>query len=73
MLYLNYSLKDIQTWLGHGNYHFVADIHIHSGSGVHEPIAQSPSEKLDNVTPQSLRLSPNFREFLHFPELSCPA
>lgn len=25
MLYLGYTLKDIQTWLGHSNYNFTAD------------------------------------------------
>ena len=36
MLYLGYSLKDIQTWLGHSNYNFTADTYIHSGMGVAE-------------------------------------
>lgn len=60
MLYLNYSLKDIQTWLGHSNYNFTADTYIHSGSGVHEQMAQSLSEKLTNVMPQNLISGPNF-------------
>ena len=25
MLYLGYSMKDIETWLGHSNYNFTAD------------------------------------------------
>lgn len=60
MLYLNYSLKDIQTWLGHSNYNFTADTYIHSGSGVHEQMAQSLSEKLTNVMPPNLLSGPNF-------------
>lgn len=60
MLYLNYSLKDIQTWLGHSNYNFTADTYIHSGSGVHEQMAQSLSEKLSNVITQNLLSGPNF-------------
>lgn len=46
MLYLGYSLKDIQTWLGHSNYNFTADTYLHSGSGVHEQMAESFAEKL---------------------------
>ena len=54
MLYLGYTLKDIQTWLGHSNYNFTADTYIHSGVGVHEQMAESLSEKLGNVLPQKL-------------------
>ena len=60
MLYLGYTLKDIQTWLGHSNYNFTADTYIHSGAGVHEQMAQSLSEKLSDVLPQNLLQSPNF-------------
>ena len=60
MLYLNYSLKDIQTWLGHSNYNFTADTYIHSGTGVHEQMAQSLSEKLGDIMPQNLLSSPDF-------------
>ena len=60
MLYLNYSLKDIQTWLGHSNYNFTADTYIHSGTGVHEQMAQSLSEKLGGIMPQNLLSGPNF-------------
>jgi len=41
MLYLGYSLKDIQTWLGHSNYNFTADTYIHSGMGAHEQMVLS--------------------------------
>lgn len=60
MLYLGYTLKDIQTWLGHSNYNFTADTYIHSGSGVHEKMAQSLSEKLGGILPQNLSAAPNF-------------
>ena len=60
MLYLNYSLKDIQTWLGHSNYNFTADTYIHSGAGVHEQMAQSLSERLGEVLPQTLLAGSNF-------------
>lgn len=51
MLYLGYSLKDIQTWLGHSNYNFTADTYIHSGSGVHEQMAARLSEELNISLP----------------------
>lgn len=54
MLYLGYTLKDIQTWLGHSNYNFTADTYVHSGIGVHEQMAQSLSEKLGVLLPQTL-------------------
>lgn len=54
MLYLGYSLKDIQTWLGHSNYNFTADTYVHSGIGAHEQMAQSLSEKLEMLLPQNL-------------------
>ncbi len=60
MLYLGYTLKDIQTWLGHSNYNFTADTYIHSGVGVHEQMAQSLSGKLGDIMPQNLLSSPNF-------------
>ena len=60
MLYLGYTLKDIQTWLGHSNYNFTADTYIHSGAGAHKQMAQSLSERLGNVLPQNLISGPNF-------------
>lgn len=56
MLYLNYSLKDIQTWLGHSNYNFTADTYIHSGMGAHEQMAQTFSERLGDLLPQNALL-----------------
>lgn len=51
MLYLGYSLKDIQTWLGHSNYNFTADTYVHSGIGMHEQMAKSLSENLKELLP----------------------
>lgn len=53
MLYLGYTLKDIQTWLGHSNYNFTADTYIHSGTGVHEQMATTFSERLGVLLPES--------------------
>lgn len=60
MLYLGYTLKDIQTWLGHSNYNFTADTYIHSGAGVHEQMAKSLSEKLNGILPQNPPATPDF-------------
>ena len=54
MLYLGYSLKDIQTWLGHSNYNFTADTYIHSGMGAHEQMVLSMSERLGELLPQNI-------------------
>ena len=53
MLYLGYTMKDIQTWLGHSNYNFTADTYIHSGFGVHEQMAAKLSEELNVLLPQN--------------------
>ena len=57
MLYLGYTLKDIQTWLGHSNYSFTADAYIHSGVGVHEQMAERLSEELQMLLPPNFDLS----------------
>lgn len=54
MLYLGYTLKDIQTWLGHSNYNFTADTYIHSGAGVHEQMAESFAEQLGFSLPPNM-------------------
>jgi len=46
MLYLGYSLKDIQTWLGHSNYNFTADTYIHSAPVSHQQMASSLAENI---------------------------
>ena len=51
MLYLGYTMKDIQTWLGHSNYNFTADTYIHSASDVHEQMAKSFSDQLGSILP----------------------
>ena len=63
MLYLGYTLKDIQTWLGHSNYNFTADTYIHSGAGVHEQMAERLSEELKSLLPQNPE-PPNLAENL---------
>lgn len=46
MLYLGYTLKDIQTWLGHSNYNFTADTYVHSAPTAHQAMASAFAEKL---------------------------
>lgn len=53
MLYLGYSLKDIQTWLGHSNYNFTADTYVHSSPTAHAQMADSFSEKLVELLPKN--------------------
>jgi len=59
MMYLGYSLKDIQMWLGHSNYNFTADTYVHSGVGAQEQMALSMSERLGELLPQNLVTPPN--------------
>ena len=54
MMYLGYSLKDIQMWLGHSNYNFTADTYVHSGIGAQAQMALSMSERLGELLPQNL-------------------
>ncbi len=49
MLYLGYTLKDIQTWLGHSNYYFTADTYVHSAPNAHIEMAYTLSERLPNL------------------------
>lgn len=46
MLYLGYSMKDIQTWLGHSNFNFTADTYVHSAPTAH---IQMASTFADNI------------------------
>lgn len=46
MLYLNYSMKDIQTWLGHSNYNFTADTYVHSAPTQHIQMAATFAENI---------------------------
>ncbi len=62
MLYLGYTLKDIQTWLGHSNYNFTADTYIHSGIEVHEQVAEKLSEKLGVLLPENPVFLENLNE-----------
>ena len=46
MLYLGYTMKDIQTWLGHSNYNFTADTYIHSAPDSHLQMASALAENI---------------------------
>ena len=46
LLYLGYSMKDIQTWLGHSNFSFTANTYVHSSKDSHIQMAQSFSDRL---------------------------
>lgn len=51
MLYLGYTMKDIQTWLGHSNYNFTANTYVHSNPEAHVQMADAYSEKLAEIIP----------------------
>lgn len=46
MLNLGYSVKDIQTWLGHSNYNFTADTYVHTVPTSHEEMASEFAKQL---------------------------
>ena len=46
MLYLGYTMKDIQTWLGHSNYNFTANTYVHSSKESHIQMAETLSSHL---------------------------
>jgi len=46
MLYLGYTMKDIQTWLGHSNYNFTADTYVHSAPTSHIQMASAFAENI---------------------------
>lgn len=46
MLYLGYSMKDIQTWLGHSNFNFTADTYVHSAPEAHIQMASTFAENI---------------------------
>lgn len=51
LLYLGYTMKDIQTWLGHSNYSFTANNYVHSSRDSHVQMAQAFSEQLPELNP----------------------
>ena len=51
MRYLGYSLKDIQTCLGHRNYNFTADTYLHTAPTAHLQMENTSSEKLEELLP----------------------
>lgn len=46
LYHLGYQLKDIQTWLGHSDYRFTANVYVHSGEGAHMVMAEGYSAQL---------------------------
>lgn len=44
-----YSLKDIQTWLGHSNYKFIADTYVHTEQGAHAAMAERYGKDLEKL------------------------
>lgn len=59
MLYLGYSMKDIQTWLGHSNYSFTANTYVHSSKDCHVQMAQAFSEKLPQLCSPTIEILPS--------------
>ena len=59
MLYLRYSMKDIQTWLGHSNYSFTANTYVHSSKDCHVQMAQAFSEKLPQLCSPTIEFLPS--------------
>lgn len=53
LLYLGYSLKDIQVWLGHSNFNFTANTYVHSSKDSHVQMAQSFSDHLPALVSNS--------------------
>lgn len=43
---MGFSIKDIQTWLGHSDYNFTANTYVHTERGKHEKMAEAYSENL---------------------------
>lgn len=65
LLYLGYSMKDIQTWLGHSNFSFTANTYVHSSKASHMQMAQSFSEHLPSLNGglvEPIIFEPNFTE-----------
>lgn len=56
MLYLGYTMKDIQTWLGHSNYNFTANTYVHSSKESHMQMAQSLSTHLPPLLGDMVRI-----------------
>ena len=43
---MGYSMKNIQTWLGHSDYNFTANTYVHTERGAHAEMAKEFSENL---------------------------
>jgi integrase len=51
MLYLNYTMKDVQQWLGHSNYNFTANTYVHSSKQAQLQMAESFADRLPAIGP----------------------
>lgn len=51
MLYLNYTMKDVQQWLGHSNYNFTANTYVHSSKQAQLQMAESLADRLPSLGP----------------------
>ena len=51
MLYLNYTMKDVQQWLGHSNYNFTANTYVHSSKQAQLQMAESFADRLPSLGP----------------------
>ena len=51
MLYLNYTMKDVQQWLGHSNYNFTASTYVHSSKQAQLQMAESFADRLPAIGP----------------------
>ena len=51
MLYLNYTMKDVQQWLGHSNYNFTANTYVHSSKTAQLQMAESFADRLPSLGP----------------------
>ena len=51
MLYLNYTMKDVQQWFGHSNYNFTANRHVHISKTPHIQMTESFADRLPAIGP----------------------
>lgn len=46
---MGYSMKDIQTWLGHSDYNFTANTYVHTENGAHAVMAEEYGANLESL------------------------
>ena len=51
VLYLNYTMKDVQQWLGYSNYNFTANTYVHSSKQAQFQMAESFADRLPSLGP----------------------